>query len=133
MDENCLRCCKRSLFFQWMGSSTHVSLNGLLHSQHSFEFSESMLLGQLCVNKSLKKNICFDILVLFPGIESLWGFCAFFFFPLGKSLLGSFIISYGLLCLSFFTDVLCYFTSKPVALSSPERCSKGFVWNWRAT
>lgn len=49
------------------------AMNCLLHPQHSFDLSKSlMLLDQVCINAIhfLFLKICLDILVLFLGIES---------------------------------------------------------------
>lgn len=58
-------------------------------------------------------KICFDTLFLFPGIGSSFSFPSLYW-------------SLYHFMWSPATNFLCCLTSKPVTLSPPERCSKGF-------
>lgn len=118
-DEHCLRCCKKDFcngcevksMFLWM---VYSIVNIPLISLRVYAFRSSMHKCNLIfIFENMPSHSC--------PILTDWIFVFFC-----KNLLESFIISWSLLLLSFFTDVLCYLASKPVAPSPWKRCSKDF-------
>lgn len=101
-------------------------MNCLLHPQCSFDLPKSLMLSdQVCINAI---HFFFFSKYALTFLSRSWVLNLHWFC---KSLPESFIVSCGLLLLSFFTDVLCCFTSKPVTLSPPKRGSKGFCLKLR--